>query len=29
VRSRLGLAWVVAPIVLGVVVLIAGWLLLR
>lgn len=24
-RGRLGLAWVIAPIVAGVVILIAGW----
>ena len=29
VRSRLGLAWVIAPLVVGVAVLVAGWLLLR
>jgi hypothetical protein len=28
-RGRLGFAWVVAPIVAGVVILLAGWLLLR
>jgi hypothetical protein len=28
-RGRLGLAWVVAPIVVGVVIVIAGWLALR
>ena len=28
-RGRLGLGWVIAPIVAGVVILIAGWLLLR
>jgi hypothetical protein len=29
VRSRLGLAWVIAPLVLGALLLAAGWLLLR
>jgi hypothetical protein len=29
VRSRLGLAWVIAPLVLGGLLLVAGWLLLR
>jgi len=29
VRSRLGLAWVIAPLVLGVAVVVAGILLLR
>ena len=29
VRSRLGLAWVVAPLVLGVLLVVAAWLLLR
>jgi hypothetical protein len=29
VRGRLGLAWVIAPLVLGVAVLAAGWFLLR
>ena len=28
-RGRLGLAWVVAPLVLGVVLLVAAFLLLR
>jgi hypothetical protein len=28
-RSRLGLAWVIAPLVVGVAVLVAGLLLLR
>lgn len=27
-RGRLGLAWVIAPLVLGVVLLVAGWLYL-
>jgi hypothetical protein len=27
-RGRLGLAWVIAPVVAGVVIVIAGWLLL-
>jgi len=27
-RGRLGLHWVIAPIVLGVVLLVAGWFLL-
>jgi hypothetical protein len=27
-RARLGLAWVVAPIVAGLIILIAGWLAL-
>jgi hypothetical protein len=26
VRARLGIAWVVAPLVLGLIVLAAGWL---
>src|SRR6266542_3456302 len=29
VRARLGLAWVIAPLLLGAVLLTAGWLLLR
>jgi hypothetical protein len=29
VRGRLGLAWVIAPLVLGLAVLAAGWFLLR
>lgn len=28
-RGRLGLAWVIAPIVAGAVILLAGWLALR
>ena len=27
-RGRLGLAWVIAPIVAGLVVVVAGWVLL-
>ena len=27
-RGRLGFAWVVAPLVAGIVILVAGWLLL-
>ena len=27
-RGRLGLAWVIAPILAGLVILVAGWLLL-
>ena len=27
-RGRLGVAWVIAPIVAGLVIVIAGWLLL-
>jgi hypothetical protein len=27
-RGRLGLAWVIAPIVAGVVILVAGWVIL-
>jgi hypothetical protein len=27
-RGRLGLAWVIAPIVAGLIILIAGWLAL-
>jgi hypothetical protein len=27
-RGRLGLAWVIAPLVAGVVIVIAGWLVL-
>jgi hypothetical protein len=27
-RGRLGLAWVIAPIVAGVVILVAGWIVL-
>jgi hypothetical protein len=27
-RGRLGLAWVIAPIVAGLVILVAGWLVL-
>ena len=28
VRSRLGLAWVIAPLILGAILLVAGWALL-
>jgi hypothetical protein len=28
-RGRLGVAWVVAPLILGVALLVAAWLLLR
>jgi hypothetical protein len=28
-RSRLGLAWVIAPIVAGVIIVVAGYLALR
>jgi len=28
-RGRLGLAWVIAPLLLGFVLLVAGWFLLR
>ena len=28
VRSRLGLAWVIAPLILGLILLVAGWALL-
>jgi hypothetical protein len=27
-RGRLGLAWVIAPVVAGIVILIAGWIVL-
>ena len=29
VRGRLGLAWVVAPLVVGIALVLAGWFLLR
>jgi hypothetical protein len=28
-RGRLGIAWIIAPVVAGVVILVAGYLLLR